>query len=77
VLVVPLQVTVLPDCRHAAAAGVADITLAITIDKTNSAARVSHRPALPFDVDPKVIVHALLIGFISSSRIWYEASSAK
>src|SRR4029077_5629835 len=43
VTVAPLQVTVLPDCTHAAAAGSAGTTAAATIDNTNAAASFGHR----------------------------------
>jgi len=73
VTVAPLQVTALPDCRHAAAAGPASTTAAVTIDKTNGAARVSHRPVLAFAKDSghsAVFVRAVpLIIFIVQSRI--------
>jgi hypothetical protein len=66
VTVAPLQVTVLPDCTHAAA-GAAGTTAAVTIDKTNGAARVSDRPAFTFAVDSSRAVP--LIIFIIQSRI--------
>jgi hypothetical protein len=65
--VAPLQVTVLPDCTHAAAAGPAGTKPAVTIDRTNAAARVSDRPALTFAVDSGRA--APLSFFISHSRV--------
>jgi hypothetical protein len=69
-VVAPLQVTTLPDCRQAAAAGFAGITAAATSGRTNGAARSGHRPALAFAVASTDFVHAApSICFISHSRV--------
>jgi hypothetical protein len=73
VLVAPLHVTVLPDWTHAASAGPAGTMAAVTVDKTNGAARVSHRPTLTFAVnssDSTVLVRAApSIIFIIQSQL--------
>src|SRR6266702_4320072 len=55
VTLAPLQVTVLPDCTHAAAAGPAGTTAAAS-DKANGATRTGHRLALTFALDSTVFV---------------------
>jgi hypothetical protein len=67
VTLAPLQMTVLPDCTHAASAGPAGTTAVITVDKASGAARVSHCPALTFAVNSGRAAPSIF--FISYSQL--------